>query len=164
MRATQPIGCAQGSPPPCHQELVLTDFPSLAPTSPMPLPGFTSQVNCWGWNPSSGALGRGLLLKRTWLNFCNSQPPCPQEAVVLSSQSRTGYPTPRLPWKASGAPVSALFQVGWRVLIASVGRPEVPKRPEDAGKWQTFFFFFSLLTLCYHGDTWFHQNITLLKP
>nr|XP_020758715.1 uncharacterized protein LOC110143439 [Odocoileus virginianus texanus] len=75
MHATQPIGYAQDSSPPCHQELVLTDFPSLAPTSPMALPGFTSQ-----------------------------------EAVVLSSQFRTSYPTPSLPWKASGAPVSALFQ------------------------------------------------------
>ena len=134
MRATQPIGSAQGSSPPCHRELVPTDFPSLAPTSRLPLPGFTSQVNCWGWNPSPVVLGRGLVLRHTWLYFCNSHPPCPRRAVVLSSLSRTGYHTPSLPSKEPGVPVSTLFQVSSRVLIASVGRPEVPKRQEETAK------------------------------
>ena len=49
------------------------------------------------------------------------------------------------------------------VLIASVGKPEVPSW-QDEIKLQVadfFFFFFSLLILCCHGDTWF--CLTYLK-
>ena len=52
-----------------------------------------------------------------------------------------------------------------RVLTASVGKLGVPKRQEEI-KLQVadFFFFFSRLILCCHGDTYFHLNLLYLKP
>jgi len=49
-----------------------------------------------------------------------------------------------------------------RMLIALVGRPEVPKQQEEIKLQRTdFFLFFSFKIVCCHDDTWFFLNLTL---
>jgi len=47
------------------------------------------------------------------------------------------------------------------VLMALVGRPEVPKEQEEIKLQVADVFFFSLLIVCCHGDIWFCLNLTL---